>query len=224
MGHTTTLDDRAVPSHRCTICGAMWRVLTPKDFGGACQWTLVSPFCGACCDNAPMSDQIKMLTIGELKQWLFNVENTNISTLPPKLQEECARLDQAVYTFAQHMKDKLHKKAVQGFTGWDDTAFEPIIKGKFIERAHRLHEGDTSQAVDVANLAMMLFTQALDSYCICFNCAAAGHNGGDEQCACDGIPVYDAVRCGTCKHKAACDVALNPQLYPDATRGEETQP
>jgi hypothetical protein len=188
-----------------------------------------------------MSDQIKMLTIGELKQWLFNVENTNISTLPPKLQEECARLDQAVYTFAQHMKDKLHKKSVQGFTGWDDPNFLRDIKAGMFQRAAQTWNGHHDQAVDVANFAMMIFTQTTqenlvgqlspseaqqkkpDSHanCICFNCATAGHNGGDEQCACDGIPVYDATRCGTCRHKAACDVALNPQLYPDATRGEE---
>jgi hypothetical protein len=146
---------------------------------------------------------------------------------PTALQEECARLDQAVDIFAQRMKEKLHKKAAAGFIGWDDTAFEPIIKGKFIERAHRLHEGDTSQAVDVANLAMMLFTQAgpdPENNCICYACGTAGHNGGDEQCACEDIPVFDAVRCGSCKHKAACDVALHPELYPDATRGEEARP
>ena len=201
------------------------------------------------------------------------------------LQKECARLDQAVDIFARMMKNKLHSKAAKGFHGWDDTTFEPIIKGKFIERAHRLHEGDNGQAVDVANLAMMLYMfdankqgyflvscpkckwigmsnesaggQAIadtgdysdiicplcvkndgepitlveikdapepDSHgdCICYTCAMAGHNGGDEQCACDGIPVFDAARCGSCKHKAACDVALHSELYPDATRGEET--
>lgn len=75
MGHMTTPDNRLLPSHRCTICGAMWRVLTPKDFGGAISWTLVSSFCGACCDNAPMSDQIQPLTISEFKQWLIECES-----------------------------------------------------------------------------------------------------------------------------------------------------
>lgn len=136
MEHAVTLDDRPVPSHLCTICGAMWRYLTPKEFGTADSWTLISPFCGACCDMAPMGEQIQLLTIGEFKEWL----------------DECERF----------------------------------------------------------------------SNCICYACATAGHNGGDEQCACDGIPVFDAARCGSCKHKAACDVALHPELYPDATREPQT--
>lgn len=172
-------------------------------------------------DGKPILNEINMAWVCSCGERCEIIRKLRPGKEPPKLREEFARLDQAVDTFAQQMKDKLHKKATDGFTGWDDTAFEPIIKGKFIEHAHRLHEGDNGQAVDVANLAMMLFMLALNEGCICFNCATAGHNGGDEQCACDGIPVYDAVRCGACRHRAACDVALHPELYPDATRGEE---
>lgn len=50
--------------------------------------------------------------------------------------------------------------------------------------------------------------------CICFSCGTAPHNGGDQDCACEQNPWFDADRCGQCKHNMTCDVALNPHLYP----------
>jgi hypothetical protein len=42
-------------THRCKVCGALW-VKWPDA-----TWSLRSPECGACCDNAPMGDQIEDL-------------------------------------------------------------------------------------------------------------------------------------------------------------------
>lgn len=62
-----------VPTHRCKVCGALWRLnpaLDPKQTGMPTDyplhsetWSLVSPACGKCCDNAPMGDQIEPLPL-----------------------------------------------------------------------------------------------------------------------------------------------------------------
>lgn len=44
---------RPPATHRCTVCGAHW--IHHLDEG---SWSLHSETCGACCDNAPMGDQI----------------------------------------------------------------------------------------------------------------------------------------------------------------------
>lgn len=43
-------------THICAQCGALWRWV-PDDGSGA-AWSLKSPTCGACCDNAEMGLQI----------------------------------------------------------------------------------------------------------------------------------------------------------------------
>lgn len=42
-------------SHRCRVCGAMWR---KHDDG---SWSLASSTCGKCCDNVAMGEQIEKL-------------------------------------------------------------------------------------------------------------------------------------------------------------------
>lgn len=42
------------PTHRCKLCGALW-----IDWGDS--WSLFSLYCGPCCDNAAMGDQIEAL-------------------------------------------------------------------------------------------------------------------------------------------------------------------
>lgn len=42
----------AMPTHRCTVCGALWRKIEDGT------WNLVSGECAACCDNAAMREQI----------------------------------------------------------------------------------------------------------------------------------------------------------------------
>ena len=60
------------PTHRCKVCGAMWRLWlrqeTPHATGDS--WNLRSAACGKCCDNEPMGDQIEPLRIGDLMHWL----------------------------------------------------------------------------------------------------------------------------------------------------------
>lgn len=53
-----------VPTHHCTVCGAMWRRL---DDG---SWNLRSESAGHCCNNVPMVEQIEPLTLGDLAMWL----------------------------------------------------------------------------------------------------------------------------------------------------------
>lgn len=60
--------------------------------------------------------------------------------------------------------------------------------------------------------------------CICHSCGTAGHNGGDEQCACDQNPWFIPERCGVCNHKLACDIARNPGNYPDPDATTELSP
>jgi hypothetical protein len=50
-----------MPSHRCMVCGAFWRLYAdPLGAGGS--WSLRSPTCGPCCDNVAMGEQIVCLT------------------------------------------------------------------------------------------------------------------------------------------------------------------
>lgn len=63
-----------VPTHRCKVCGALWRFWRDGEPGTAPgmgdSWNLRSSGCGPCCDAAPMGEQIEPLTIGQLAQWL----------------------------------------------------------------------------------------------------------------------------------------------------------
>lgn len=73
---------------------------------------------------------------------------------------ECERLDLAVDEFVAAMKQKLHKKAGQRFTGWANPNFNPKIRTSMLITAAQLFCGDNNQAIDVANYAMMLFYQS----------------------------------------------------------------
>lgn len=52
--------DRPVPTHQCSVCGALWRQW------GDDSWNLRSAKAGPCCDNVPMGLQIWPLTVGQL--------------------------------------------------------------------------------------------------------------------------------------------------------------
>lgn len=58
------LDNETVPTHRCRVCGALWREL------GNGTWNLRSDRARLCCDNAPMGAQIEPLTVGQLQPLL----------------------------------------------------------------------------------------------------------------------------------------------------------
>lgn len=45
------------PTHRCKVCNALW-IQYPTS------WSLFSQYCGACCDNKAMGEQIE--PIGDL--------------------------------------------------------------------------------------------------------------------------------------------------------------
>lgn len=48
-------------THRCKVCGAIWRRWTADEQPPEGGWTLYSSTCGKCCDNVEMGDQIEDL-------------------------------------------------------------------------------------------------------------------------------------------------------------------
>lgn len=63
--------DKPAPTHRCKVCGAMWRYWTKRESGLEYDsWNLRSTVCGPCCDGVEMRDQIEPLTLGEMVKWL----------------------------------------------------------------------------------------------------------------------------------------------------------
>lgn len=72
------------------------------------------------------------------------------------IEAEKNNLKIAVGTFAYKMTEKLHRKVDQGWRDWDEPAFRRAIREKLACKVAQLIAGDDSQAVDVANFAMML--------------------------------------------------------------------
>lgn len=66
------LEKQFAPTHKCTVCGALWRFWPARDTIRSEQdtWSLRSPTCGPCCDNAPMRDQIVPATMADIQQEL----------------------------------------------------------------------------------------------------------------------------------------------------------
>lgn len=71
-------------------------------------------------------------------------------------ERELADLNAAVDAFADAMKAKLAAKAKEGWTGWRCQAFDGMIVSWIIKKSN-LVEYDRKQAVDIANLSMMLW-------------------------------------------------------------------
>lgn len=67
---TTNWRDEPVPTHRCTMCNALWRFWPTRDTGRPDSWNLRSKNAGPCCDNWRMAEQIVPLELGVLSQWL----------------------------------------------------------------------------------------------------------------------------------------------------------
>lgn len=62
------------PTHRCKVCGAMWRFWPKEDTGQQHDtWNLRSLACGDCCDNAPMGEQIEPVTMGQIEEYLKGI-------------------------------------------------------------------------------------------------------------------------------------------------------
>lgn len=88
-----------------------------------------------------------------------NEQQDGPSALSDGLELEISKLNEAVDSFAEAMKAKLAVKAAEGFRGWDRAGFESLICSKLLTKAN-LVEFDRKQAVDIANLAMMLWWQS----------------------------------------------------------------
>jgi hypothetical protein len=63
-----------IPTHRCKICGALWKLWQTGEAGpgqnisgvpgrGSGGWTLVSSTCEKCCDNQVMGQQIDQISV-----------------------------------------------------------------------------------------------------------------------------------------------------------------
>lgn len=79
------------PTHRCTICGALWRYWLQRDSGSPDSWSLHSNACGKCCDNVAMGGQIVRLTMGDFVELLrarFAVDVMTHHLFGPKPNDE----------------------------------------------------------------------------------------------------------------------------------------
>jgi len=62
-----TSNERTIaPTHKCVICGALWRCWGDGADTYGDSWSLVSDDCESCCDNSPMERQIVPVTISEI--------------------------------------------------------------------------------------------------------------------------------------------------------------
>ena len=61
------------PTHRCKVCGALWRFWPRRDTGHPDSWSLRSNIAGPCCDNVWMGEQIEPLTLGGMADHLRGV-------------------------------------------------------------------------------------------------------------------------------------------------------
>ena len=58
-----------VATHRCTVCGALWRYWSERDTRRPDSWSAVTA-CGPCCDNAPMLEQIVPASIEDIEKYV----------------------------------------------------------------------------------------------------------------------------------------------------------
>jgi len=62
-----------VPSHRCQVCGAFWRIWLKADtLQDADSWSLCSPTSGKCCDNSFLGEQILPVTMAEMQEFIHS--------------------------------------------------------------------------------------------------------------------------------------------------------
>lgn len=63
--------DEPAPTHRCKVCGGLWRYYRQGELPGATggTWNMRSQ-CFDCCADAPMREQIELLTLGRLEQYI----------------------------------------------------------------------------------------------------------------------------------------------------------
>jgi hypothetical protein len=90
-----------VATHKCKVCGALWRLHLPSDTNPWSSWQLVSEKCGACCDNADMGDQIEQLDRRSAWTWAWLAWLALFLAieLPAALRERAG----TVYTLSRHV-------------------------------------------------------------------------------------------------------------------------
>lgn len=67
-----------VPTHRCKVCGALWRYWRKEETGQETDsWNLRSSQCDLCCDSVPMDKQIEPLTWDAIRA-LLPYSNTTL--------------------------------------------------------------------------------------------------------------------------------------------------
>lgn len=103
---------------------------------------------------------------------------------PRTVRAEMQRLDQALATFAAAMRAKLDRKASSGWTGWDDQANVADLQRSLLAHAMQASlpmltdpigpadasepepiRGQYRQWLDVANIAMFLWTAGVRADC-----------------------------------------------------------
>ena len=123
----------------------------PADgtYGGS-VWCSV---CGKLLGSIPLIDPDEDYRCDKCKDVVVRSEHTQ--KMPPVMTER-DRLAWTVMQFAERMIAKLQAKYDEGYQGWSDSAMRSVIEQKLREHTEKLIAGDTSQAVDVANLAMFI--------------------------------------------------------------------
>lgn len=72
----TAWKDEPAPSHRCVVCGAMWRYWPQRDTQEPDSWDLCSDKHDSCCEVMPISRHIIPATIADLEKWISTRTNS----------------------------------------------------------------------------------------------------------------------------------------------------
>ena len=73
------------------------------------------------------------------------------------LQLEIDELNGAVDLFAMLMKRRLIQKAKENWRGWDNKGFEEIVRERLLNNFNELQTDTNKPAINIANLAMMIW-------------------------------------------------------------------
>jgi hypothetical protein len=152
-----TTNDQPLPTHRCTECGALWRLWDERDTGHEGHWNLRSPKAGPCCDMAPMGEQIVPLTWGDLRTALAGPVDPNHDIVPTlrqfdgllmgKAADEIERLRTALAAApaAAQALSVLQYNAIPALQAIPPSLFESVVRG--VERAFCAKNGITLAGV-----------------------------------------------------------------------------
>lgn len=61
--------EETAPTHKCKVCGAMWRFYRKEETGADTDsWNLQSDECGTCCDQVTMGEQIVPVSFHDVER------------------------------------------------------------------------------------------------------------------------------------------------------------